>query len=228
MKKLVPYSSALFLAGFGVLTLFLSTSVILDLFDIRAREGNYVLFVVWSNFISSILYLFAAYGFIRNKKWTTVLLGISTIILITAFTLGHSITLFLNSFQLLSINNRFVEFLIPVTIIISAISNIIKNGKKQKTATFNYALVLFFGLIHGLGFASYFSSLLNKSESILKPLLGFNLGLEAGQIIFISISLLLFAVFINVFKARYQTLNLIISAWIGGYTTFLAIQNYPF
>jgi heme/copper-type cytochrome/quinol oxidase subunit 3 len=85
MKKAVPYILATVIAGFGLLTLFLSTSVIFDLFGIRAKEGNYVLFVVWSNFISSILYLFAAYGFIKNKKWTTILLGISTIILIVAF-----------------------------------------------------------------------------------------------------------------------------------------------
>ncbi|MBK9328771.1 MAG: hypothetical protein IPM95_05490 [Sphingobacteriales bacterium] len=85
MKKILPYLFATLLAGFGLLTLFLSTSVIFDLFGIRAKEGNYVLFVVWSNFISSILYLFAAYGFIKNKKWTATLLGISTIILIAAF-----------------------------------------------------------------------------------------------------------------------------------------------
>ena len=85
MKKYLPYIIAIPLAGFGLLTLFLSTSVIFDLFDIRAKEGNYVLFVVWSNFISSILYLFAAYGFIKSKKWTISLLGISTLILIAAF-----------------------------------------------------------------------------------------------------------------------------------------------
>ena len=85
MKKYVLNTSAVILTAFGLLTLFLSTSVIFDLFGIREKEGNYVLFVVWSNFISSILYLFAAYGFIKNKKWTTSLLGISTLILITAF-----------------------------------------------------------------------------------------------------------------------------------------------
>ncbi len=85
MKKKLPYLFGILLAGFGLLTLFLSTSVIFDLFGIRAKEGNYVLFVVWSNFISSILYLFAAYGFIKNKKWTARLLGISTLILIAAY-----------------------------------------------------------------------------------------------------------------------------------------------
>ena len=85
MKKYVLYTSAVFLTAFGLLTLFLSTSVIFDLFGIRAKEGNYVLFVVWSNFISSILYIFAAYGFIKNKRWTATLLVISTLILIAAF-----------------------------------------------------------------------------------------------------------------------------------------------
>lgn len=84
MKNYIPYFFATILAGFGLLTLFLSTSVIFDLFGVRAKEGNYVLFVVWANFISSILYLFAAYGFVKAKKWTFNLLSISTIILIAA------------------------------------------------------------------------------------------------------------------------------------------------
>jgi predicted RND superfamily exporter protein len=75
MKKILPNLFATILAAFGLLTLFLSTSVIFDLFGIRAKEGNYVLFVVWSNFISSILYLFAAYGFIKVKKLDYYTLG---------------------------------------------------------------------------------------------------------------------------------------------------------
>lgn len=85
MKKVTIYTSAIFLGLFGLITLFLSTSVILDLFGIRAKEGNYVLFVVWANFISSILYLFASYGFMKIRKWTYVPLAISTIILAAAF-----------------------------------------------------------------------------------------------------------------------------------------------
>ena len=85
MKKILPNLFATILTAFGLLTLFLSTSVIFNLFGIRAKEGNYVLFVVWSNFISSILYIFAAYGFIKNKRWTATLLVISTLILIAAF-----------------------------------------------------------------------------------------------------------------------------------------------
>ncbi len=85
MKKTFINSSAIVLAVFGLLTLFLSSSVIFNLFGVRAKEGNYVLFVVWANFLSSILYLFAAYGFIKTKRWTIHLLGISAILLIIAF-----------------------------------------------------------------------------------------------------------------------------------------------
>ncbi len=85
MKQAFTNSAAIVLAIFGLITLFLSGSVIFDLFGVRTREGNYVLFVVWANFISSILYLFSAYGFIKIKKWTPHLLGISAILLIVAF-----------------------------------------------------------------------------------------------------------------------------------------------
>lgn len=86
MKKTLPYLIAIVLAGFGLLTLFLSGSVIFNLFGIRAKEGNYVPFVVWANFISSILYLVAAYGLLKIKKWSVWLLVISAVILVAAFT----------------------------------------------------------------------------------------------------------------------------------------------
>ena len=85
MKKYIPKITIILILVFGLMTLFLSTSIFLDLFDVRAKEGNYVLFIVWANFITSIFYLFAAYGFIKNKSWTTKLLGSATIILLVAF-----------------------------------------------------------------------------------------------------------------------------------------------
>lgn len=87
MQKTLRYISAIILIAFGLLTLFLSTSIFLDLFNIRAKEGNYVLFVVWANFICSILYLFSAYGFLKLKNWTKFLLGIAAVILIISFVL---------------------------------------------------------------------------------------------------------------------------------------------
>lgn len=85
MKRVLPVSLAALLTAFGLLTLFLSSSVIFDLFGIRAKEGNYVLLVVWANFLSSILYLVAAYGFVKSRQWTIKPLGISAIILVLAF-----------------------------------------------------------------------------------------------------------------------------------------------
>lgn len=85
MKKTLPYLIAIVLAGFALLTLFLSGSVIFNLFGIRATEGNYVPLVVWANFISSILYLVAAYGLLKMKKWPVWLLVLSAVILVSAF-----------------------------------------------------------------------------------------------------------------------------------------------
>lgn len=82
MKQALPYLLASMLAAFGLLTLFLSSSIIFNLFGIRAKEGNYVLFVVWANFVSSLLYLSAAYGFIKSEKWTVQPLAISALVLI--------------------------------------------------------------------------------------------------------------------------------------------------
>lgn len=85
MKPIILKASATILTLFALITLFMSTSVIFDLFGIRAREGNYVLFVVVSNFIAGFLYLFAAYGLFTEKIWVTKLLLITTTILIVSF-----------------------------------------------------------------------------------------------------------------------------------------------
>jgi hypothetical protein len=132
MKKYLPYLLAVILAGFGLLTLFLSTSVIFDLFGVRAQEGNYVLFIVWSNFISSLLYLFAAYGFIKSKKWTASLLIISTFILIAAF-IGLFIHIRLGGiYETKTIGA--MAFRIIVTLVFAAFAYLIKtkNNKNEK------------------------------------------------------------------------------------------------
>lgn len=85
MKQTFLKIIAVVLILFALLTLFLSASVIFDLFGIRAKEGNYVPLVVWANFISSILYLAAAYGLFKIKKWPVGLLALSTVVLVAAF-----------------------------------------------------------------------------------------------------------------------------------------------
>lgn len=84
-KKSIIVLITIILGVLALLTLFLSSAVIFDWFSIRAKEGNYVLFIVWTNFISSILYLTAVYGFIKSKKWTFWILNIALLILVIAF-----------------------------------------------------------------------------------------------------------------------------------------------
>lgn len=84
MKKIFAYFPVVLLIIFALLTLFLSSSIIFDWFGIREKEGHYVAFVVWANFISSILYLAAAYGFLKQKKLTFNILSLSALILILA------------------------------------------------------------------------------------------------------------------------------------------------
>lgn len=85
MKPIVLKSSAVIITLFALITLFMSTSVIFDLFGIREKEGNYVLFVVVSNFIAGFLYLFSAYGLLTQKSWTTKLLLSVTVLLVVSF-----------------------------------------------------------------------------------------------------------------------------------------------
>jgi hypothetical protein len=129
MKKYIPYLLAVVLTGFALLTLFLSTSVIFDLFGIREKEGNYVLFVVWANFISSILYLFAAYGFVTFRKWTTKLLGISSVIL-TGALIG--LTIHINSggiYETKTIGAMIFRIFITLAFLIIAYFTITKKNK---------------------------------------------------------------------------------------------------
>ena len=114
------------------------------------------------------------------------------LVLITAFTIGHSITLALSTLNWLNFPSSIIEFLIPVTILCTAISNFwVKNFDFKSKYPLIYFLALFFGLIHGLGFSTYLKSLLGKEESILLPLFTFNLGLEIGQLLIVSIILIL-------------------------------------
>ncbi len=85
MKKHLHYVFALLLFAFASLTLFLSTSVIFDLFDVRAQQGNYVLFVVVTNLLCSLIYFVAVFGFIKQKKWTALLLASALALLILVF-----------------------------------------------------------------------------------------------------------------------------------------------
>ncbi|MBK8611829.1 MAG: HupE/UreJ family protein [Chitinophagaceae bacterium] len=122
------------------------------------------------------------------------------LILVTAFTLGHSLTLILSIADLVRIQDKLVEILIPGTIIVTALFNIGLKDDSTGALRRNYFLAFFFGLIHGLGFANAIRFMMSKDDSIGMDLLGFNLGLEAGQIVVVAGVLVIGFVIIN--KAR--------------------------
>ena len=102
--------------------------------------------------------------------------------LVTAFTIGHSFTLALSILDVVRLPSKLVEILIPVTILITALDNLLFRGKRKNLMTLNYMLALCFGLIHGMGFANSARMMISSEETIAVPLLGFNIGLELGQI----------------------------------------------
>ena len=153
-----------------------------------------------------ILFLVVLCAVYQLKQWKKI------IILVTAFTIGHSITLFLVSFDIFSIPSRYVKLLIPITIMITSLHNIgiiekIKNSNMSK----NYFLALFFGLIHGMDFSNYFKALIMSPEEIIIPLLAFNIGLEIGQFLIVFVIVYISYVFLSVLKVKYYSWNLFVS-----------------
>jgi hypothetical protein len=131
------------------------------------------------------LFILALSAIYLLKDWKQVL------VLVTAFTIGHSLTLALSVYDVIRISSDWVEFLIPCTIMITAVFNLFQRNFDKKSLRLNYFLALFFGLIHGMGFANTIRFMLAKDQKIGWSLFGFNVGLEAGQIVVVSIILLL-------------------------------------
>ena len=149
------------------------------------------------------------------------------LILVTAFTIGHSITLGLATLNVIRVNTALIEFLIPVTIFLTAVSNIFSrtNTIRRSKIQTNYILALFFGFIHGMGFSNYLQALLGKDESIFTQLFAFNIGLEAGQIIVVSFFLLITFIFIDIFRISRRDWRLVISSAIIGIAFTMMADN---
>lgn len=150
------------------------------------------------------------------------------LILITAFTIGHSITLALSVFNVVNYSIAWIEFLIPVTIVITAISNVFVTKFTFKSRfPLIYFFALFFGLIHGLGFSNYLKSMLGKDESIFGQLLAFNLGLEAGQIIIVLAILLISFIFVQLLKWNRREFLLFITGGVFAVALLMALERLP-
>jgi len=167
-----------------------------------------------------ILFILALAVVYMIKDWGRIL------VLVTAFTIGHSLTLALATLKVIQVNTDLVEFLIPVTIAITALANIIKpKSSSGRGVQINYLFALCFGLIHGLGFSNYLRSLLGKEQSIFTPLLAFNVGLEVGQVVIVVLFLLASSLITGIFRINRKEWVLVISSIILGMSTMILLDS---
>lgn len=171
-----------------------------------------------------LLFLIALCAVYHLRDWKKVL------ILVTAFTVGHSVTLALSTLRIVAVRADVIEFLIPVTILVTALSNFFyqtSNSILNKTPSpyLRYVFALLFGFTHGLGFSGYLKSLLGISANIVPQLLAFNLGLELGQILIVLLVLLLGWIVIEGFQVKKREWNLAISGIVAGMALSLLIHS---
>lgn len=166
-----------------------------------------------------ILFVLALCAVYVARDWKKIL------ILVTAFTIGHSLTLALATFNVIQVRSDLIEFLIPVTIAITALVDLFKpKPSTGKGIQLNYIFAVFFGLIHGLGFSNYLKDLLGKEASIWQPLLAFNLGLEAGQIVIVTAFLILTSL-LGLAGVNRKDWTLIVSAFVLGVACMLMLET---
>ena len=169
-----------------------------------------------------VLFLIALTVPYAFKDWKRVLL------LVTIFTIGHTFALLLSVFNIVTVKASLVEFLIPITILITAFFNLFTAGKssKQESITFIAVVTLFFGVIHGLGFSNYFKSILpgNPTDKVV-PLFEFALGIEAAQILVVLSVLVLSFVVQTFFRFNKRDFTLVMSAFVIGVVVPLIIEN---
>ena len=158
------------------------------------------------------------------KEWRRVL------VLVTAFTIGHSLTLALATLKLVRVNTDLIEFLIPVTIFVTALVNLLVRKKNVPPIQhyLKYTAALFFGLIHGLGFSNYLRALLGTEKGLVLPLFSFNLGIEAGQIMIVIFILLLTKVAVDLLRVPGRVWHVGLSGAGLGVSLVLMIQRFPF
>lgn len=147
----------------------------------------------------------------------------SVIILITSFTIGHSVSLALSTLHYILIPAKIIEFLIPVTIFITALQNFFPRTERQ--AKLHYGFSLLFGLVHGMGFSNYLKVLLGAETSIIQPLFAFNIGLEIGQLLIMSIYFIFLYIYTRFVHQKHVYWKMTLSAFAGIIAIFLMIQT---
>jgi len=168
------------------------------------------------------LFIAALIAIYLIKDWKQVL------ILVTAFTIGHSVTLALSVLDVIRFNRHWVEFLIPVTIVITALSNLFQKKFTARSIRINYFLALSFGLIHGMGFANSIRFIMADDQGIGWSLFGFNVGLEIGQIVVVTVLLLLSHVLVSLLRINRREWVIFLSAAVFSLALKMMLERIPF
>jgi len=168
-----------------------------------------------------LLFIIALCAIYVSSDWKKLL------VLVTAFTIGHSLTLALSTFQLVRFDSKVIEFLIPLTIFITAFLNLFRKDRPmyERKIKFSYIIALAFGLVHGLGFSNYLRALLGKDADIILQLFAFNVGLEIGQIIIVFIFLAITFVMVDIFGVARRDWKMVISSAIAGIAIMLMLET---
>lgn len=171
-----------------------------------------------------ILFIVALAAIYLLKDWKQVA------VLVTAFTIGHSVTLALATLDAVNVSSEWIEFLIPITIFLTCIFNYFQKFERRKKPSSGgrYIVALLFGLIHGLGFSNFLRALLGKETSILEPLLAFNIGLELGQLAIVFITLILTSVMVVILNVKRREWMLLLSGAAGGISFIMILERLPF
>ena len=179
---------------------------------LNVNAYDHILFLI----VLTIPYLF--------KDWKRVLF------LVTIFVLGHSISLAFATYGVISVSNKWIEFLIPMTILIIALVNVFTAGKKTQSEKVGmlFFITLFYGLIHGLGFVNVFEAAISKSENKLISLLEISLGIEIGQLIVVFIILFLGFLSQTLFRFSKRDWVMVISAIVVGLLIPMLIKSNIF
>ncbi|MDO1501926.1 HupE/UreJ family protein [Winogradskyella maritima] len=194
----------------------------MDEFWFNVKYGiNHVLDVNGHDHVLFLMVLAVPYLF---KDWKRVLL------LVSLFTLGHTLSLVLAAYDVVSVNGKLVEFLIPVTILIMAVYNVFTAGKKDKGKSVGLLLfsALFFGLIHGLGFAREFTMVFGDSDNKVLSLVEFALGIEIAQIIIVFVVLFFGFLFQTLFRFSRRDWVMVLSSVVVGLVIPMLIENNIF
>ncbi len=174
-----------------------------------------------------ILFIVALCAIYRLREWRSVAL------LATAFTIGHSITLALAVLGVIPVNAAWIELLIPVTIALTAIYNVVAHQKARsnrfwdRTMKVNYGFAALFGLVHGMGFSNFLRSSLmpGQEDQLVTQLFAFNLGVELGQLAIVAVVLALSAIALQLMRVQQREWNLFVSGGAFGLALVMALER---